>query len=136
MLDLTMRRVTLFDSTVQHTDFSQPFSASTTLAEACKRTTAVAQARAVYVGLDGPRYESPAEIRWLQQAGGDVVGMTASTEAIVLREAGISYGCLAVVTNLGCGLGHGELHHGEVTDVMKEHGENVVNVLLTAATML
>lgn len=61
--------------------------------------------------------------------------MTASTEAIVLREAGIAYGCLAVVTNLGCGLGQGELHHGEVTDVMKLHGETALNVMLTAATL-
>jgi 5'-methylthioadenosine phosphorylase len=88
---------------------------------------------ACYVGMNGPRYETPAEIRMLAEAGADVVGMTASSEAIALAENGISYGCVAVVTNLGAGLGWGALHHGEVTDVMKERGPEVVRMLLRAA---
>ncbi|MCH8980079.1 MAG: hypothetical protein IH945_12680, partial [Armatimonadetes bacterium] len=43
------------------------------------------------------------------------------------------YGCLAVVTNLGCGIGQEELAHGDVTDVMQERGERIVQILLEAA---
>jgi len=136
MIDLTGRRLTLFSDLVQHTDMSKPFPASDILAEACKSVGAAAQARAVYVGCDGPRYESPAEVRYLQIIGGDVVGMTASSEAILMREAGVPYSCLAVVTNLGCGLSTSELHHGEVTDVMKSHGRTVVDILLAAASSI
>ena len=134
MIDLTGRRLTLFSDTVQHTDMSKPFPASDILAEACKAVGVTAQARAVYVGCDGPRYESPAEVRYLQMIGGEVVGMTASSEAILMREAGVPYSCLAVVTNLGCGLTKSELHHGEVTDVMRSFGQTVLDVLLAAAS--
>jgi 5'-methylthioadenosine phosphorylase len=88
---------------------------------------------AVYVGMDGPRYETAAEITMLKRAGGDVVGMTASSEAIALAENGVLYGCLSVVTNLGAGLTKGILTHGEVTDVMEERGQEVVDILLLGA---
>src|SRR5436189_62411 len=65
-------------------------------------------AQAVYVNVNGPRYETPAEIRMFVEAGGDVVGMTAGSEAIAMREAGVGYGCLAIITNLAAGLREGE----------------------------
>lgn len=133
-IDLTFRRVTLFDDTVVHTDFSVPFPAAPALREAL--TGMEFQPEAVYLGGDGPRYETPAEIRMMQRLGADVVGMTASSEAIVMREAGVPYGCLAVVTNLAAGLTKSELHHGEVTDVMRAKGAEVLDALLRAATLL
>lgn len=135
MVDLTFRRQTLFDSQVVHTDFTTPFPSSVHLQGAAQELGVSVQSEAVYFGLDGPRYESPAEIKMLQKLGGDVVGMTASTECILMREAGIPYGCLAVVTNLGCGLAPRELHHGEVVDVMLDKGELVIKILLEAIEM-
>jgi 5'-methylthioadenosine phosphorylase len=129
LLDLTARRLTLWDRDVRHTDFSDPFPAARDLAEASDG----AQAEAVYVGCDGPRYESPAEVRMLARLGGDVVGMTAATEAVLLREAGVPYGCLAVVTNFGAGLSSGQLAHNDVVDVMSRHGDHVAQTLLRAA---
>jgi purine nucleoside phosphorylase len=38
-----------------------------------------------------------------------------------------------VVTNLGAGLTKGILTHGEVTDVMEERGQEVVDILLLGA---
>lgn len=133
-IDLTGRRLTLFDLTVRHTDFSDPFPLAGHLASAAVAESVSVEQGAVYVGLDGPRYESPAEIRMVQRLGGDVVGMTASSEAILLREAGVPYGCLAVVTNLGCGLSEATLDHGEVVDVMTTWGDCVLRVLVRAAT--
>lgn len=136
MIDLTYRRLTLFDDEVVHTDMSVPFPAASFLSEACKMVVATAQARAVYVGCDGPRYETPAEVRYLRQIGGDIVGMTASSEAIVMKEAGVPYGCLGVVTNLGCGLASGSLDHSEVVDVMKTKGQEVVDIFLRAVSLV
>lgn len=130
MVDLTFRRITLYEQDVVHTDFSTPFPISKQMADAFRHSGHAFQPEAIYFGLDGPRYETPAEIRMLQKLGGDVVGMTASTEAIVMREAGVPYGCLAVVTNLGCGIGNSQLDHGEVVDVMKQKGETVLEVLM------
>jgi len=135
-LDLTCRRLTLFHDTVVHTPFAVPFPLASALSEASGAYSMEVRPECVYVGLDGPRYETPAEIRMLQALGGDVVGMTASSEAIVMREAGVDYGCLAVVTNLGCGLGESVPHHGEVVDVMQSVGSRVVDVLLAAARLV
>jgi purine nucleoside phosphorylase len=62
--------------------------------------------------------------------------MTASSEAIVMKEAGVPYGCLGVVTNLGCGLASGSLDHSEVVDVMKTKGQAVVDIFLRAVSLV
>lgn len=136
LIDLTYRRPTLFDRTVVHTDMTSPFPASAGLLETCRNHRREARTPAVYVCGDGPRYETAHEIRVMRQLGGDVVGMTAATEAILMREAGVPYGCLAVVTNLAAGLSPSELHHTEVEDVMREEDEAVVAILLDAARAL
>ncbi|MEZ5163245.1 MAG: hypothetical protein R2688_05745 [Fimbriimonadaceae bacterium] len=91
------------------------------------------QPHSTYLCNDGPRYETPAEIRMMRTMGADLVGMTASTEAVALRELEVPYGCLAVVTNSAAGMSGQELHHGEVTDVMQTRGQTVVDILLRTA---
>jgi len=83
--------------------------------------------------LDGPRYETPGEIEMLRKLGGDIVGMTAATEAIAFRELGVPYACLAVVTNHAAGMGAAELGHEEVVEVMESAGEKAVRLFLEAA---
>lgn len=60
--------------------------------------------RATYVTVEGPRYETAAEIRLFQRWGMDVVGMTNGTEATLCRELGLCYATMALVTNRGAGL--------------------------------
>jgi 5'-methylthioadenosine phosphorylase len=57
----------------------------------------------VYVQTTGPRFETPAEIRFL--AGhGDVVGMTLAAEVILAREAGLAFAAVCTIDNLANGL--------------------------------
>lgn len=133
MIDLTGRNLTLFDKEVRHTDMGEPFPLSPVLSNVYKSKGLELWENVTYVGANGPRYESPAEIRAMKLLGGDVVGMTATSEAVLCCEAGVPYACLAVVTNLGCGLSSSVLRHGEVTDVMKTMGATVTDVLLDAA---
>lgn len=57
----------------------------------------------VYVQATGPRFETPAEIRFFATIG-DVVGMTVAAECIIARELGLSYAAICVVDNLANGL--------------------------------
>jgi 5'-methylthioadenosine phosphorylase len=58
----------------------------------------------VYVETRGPRFETRAEIRWLAGAG-DVIGMTAASEATLFQERQIAYAMLGVVDNFANGIG-------------------------------
>jgi 5'-methylthioadenosine phosphorylase len=137
-VDLTARNLTLFDDEVVHTDFSEPFSekARRALLEAARSLGIQIEDKAIYVNGNGPRYETPYEIRLYRKMGGDVVGMTAATEAILMKEAGVEYACLAVVTNLAAGLAGVPLSHEEVVHEMERSGEKAVVILLKAASMI
>lgn len=58
----------------------------------------------VYWQANGPRFETPAEIRMIAPHA-DVIGMTVATESTVAAELGLSYMALCVVDNLASGIG-------------------------------
>lgn len=53
----------------------------------------------VYVYVEGPSLETPAEHRLLRSAGADIVGMSTVPEVIVARQCGLNVGVLSCVTN-------------------------------------
>lgn len=53
----------------------------------------------VYAMLAGPNFESPAEIRYLRQAGVDAVGMSTVPEALVARHADMAVLAISTITN-------------------------------------
>lgn len=53
---------------------------------------------------NGPRLETPAEIRAFRNLGADVVGMTLASEAVLLRELGIRHVAIAYSINWAAGL--------------------------------
>lgn len=76
----------------------------------------------VYVQTVGPRFETPAEIRFLAPLG-DIIGMTAASEATLTKELGISYAILAMVDNMANGLAGSELTHEQFkANVAKNKG--------------
>jgi purine-nucleoside phosphorylase len=54
----------------------------------------------VYAYVAGPSFETPAELRFLQFAGGDAVGMSTAPEVVVARHAGIRVLGISTVANL------------------------------------
>jgi 5'-methylthioadenosine phosphorylase len=133
--DFTYRNLTLFNQVVEHRDFSHPFSPvlRNGLKNSAEKVGKSVQMSGVYAGLNGPRYETPAEIQLYKKWGIDLVGMTGSSEAVVMREAGVEYSCLAIVTNLAAGLTENMLSHEEVVDEMERSGEIAVTMILDTA---
>lgn len=69
--------------------------------------------RGVFVCFEGPRFETPTEIRMFQQLGGDIVGTPLIPEVIFAREAELCYASIAGVINFGAGLAPAVIHTGE-----------------------
>lgn len=71
---------------------------------------------AVYAGLLGPSYETPAEIRMLRSIGADLVGMSTVLEVIAARHLGMRCLVVSLVANPAAGVTEGPLDHAEVLE--------------------
>src|SRR6478752_1233422 len=68
----------------------------------------------IYVGLTGPTFETPAEVRMLAALGGHAVGMSTVLECIAARWVGLEVCGVSLVTNAGAGYSGEPLTHEEV----------------------
>ncbi|HHW54308.1 MAG: S-methyl-5'-thioadenosine phosphorylase [bacterium] len=140
-IDFTKQRpLTFFEgknSPVVHTDLTEPYCPQLRriLLEAAPAGCQV-QDGGVYVCTEGPRFETPAEISFYAQVGGDVVGMTGVPEVVLAREMGLCYAAIALVTNYGAGLSSQPLTHEEVVECQRANAENLRALLENALPRL
>jgi 5'-methylthioadenosine phosphorylase len=131
-LDFTKSRpVTFFDQgTVVHVDMTDPYCAR--LRKALEDTATTLGLHVVhggtYVCTEGPRFETPAEIRMYQSLGAAVVGMTSVPEVVLAKEAELCYATVCMVTNYAAGISDAPLTHDEVVSVMRA-GVNTIRRL-------
>ena len=83
----------------------------------------------VYVGLTGPTYETPAEVRMLAGLGGDAVGMSTVLECIAARWVGLEVCGVSLVTNAGAGYTGAPLTHEEVLEAGASAGPRLARVI-------
>jgi len=76
----------------------------------------VALKRGIYVGLLGPSYETPAEIRMFSTLGAHSVGMSTVPEAIACAHAGVPVLGISCITNFAAGISPQPLSHDEVQE--------------------
>jgi 5'-methylthioadenosine phosphorylase len=137
-LDFTKSRAqTFFEGNgtgVLHVDVTNPYCPS--LREEICRSAGKSQVAlhngGTYVCTEGPRYETPAEIRMFHSLGGDVVGMTSVPEVVLAREAALCYAAITLVTNYAAGISSRPLSHQEVVTAMNQ-AQGVLRRLILAA---
>lgn len=95
------------ESGVEHVGMDRVFDVD--LTDSLHAGDASLKKAGVYVCTNGPRLETPAEIRMFKLLGFDVVGMTAATEVALAREAGIKVASLVYSINWAAGVGPDEV---------------------------
>lgn len=137
-LDFVKNRVTTFyeggERGVVHIDVTTPYCPSIRkiLAESAKKLNIPIHEQGTYVCTDGPRFETPAEIKMFAKLGGDVVGMTNVPEVVLAREAEMCYATVSMVTNYAAGISPQPLTHHEVLETMQANAENIKQLILSA----
>lgn len=90
---------------VTHIDFTFPYTGNLRLAlkAAARDENVHCVDFGVYATTQGPRLESAAEVRRLENDGCDLIGMTGMPEAALAAELELDYACLALVVNWAAG---------------------------------
>ena len=85
------------------------------------RKTAVAQhvrvCEGVYLGLLGPSFETPSEIRAFRALGADSIAMSVCEEVIAARHVGMRVLGISLLSNMACGIAGASPSDAEVIDV-------------------
>jgi purine-nucleoside phosphorylase len=89
-----------------------------------------------YIGVNGPSFETPAEVRLFSSWGMGSVGMSTVFEAIALKHRGVEIGGISFLANMGAGLGEKEgktLTGEEVLEEGKKKAPLILKAIFSAA---
>ncbi|HEY9232906.1 MAG TPA: purine-nucleoside phosphorylase, partial [Blastocatellia bacterium] len=106
------------------------------IAHEVAREMGIELAEGIYLGLRGPSYETPAEVRLFTKFGGDALGMSTVPEAIVARHCQIKLLAISCITNVAAGLSHQEINHEEVMEVGARAGRQLGALIMRAVPRL
>ena len=117
-LDFSQNRAkTFFEDRVVHIDVTEPYCP--TLRDVLAESGDVILG-GTYVCTEGPRFETPAEIKMFKMLGGDLVGMTGLPEVTLAREREICYNSICIVSNYASGISENALTIDEVFEMVAE----------------
>ncbi|MDR0823538.1 MAG: purine-nucleoside phosphorylase [Prevotella sp.] len=101
-------------------DMSEAYSKDLRLmAMAIAKESNIKLQHGVYVGTQGPTFETPAEYNWFRIMGGDAVGMSTVPEVIVANHAGMKVLAFSIITDLGVIGKIVEVTHEDVQEAAK-----------------
>ena len=100
-----------------------------TVALQCAESLGMQLQQGVYCWMNGPCYETPAEIRMVRLLGADAVGMSTVPETIVARHCGIKVLGISCITNMAAGVLDQPINHEEVIETGKRVRNDFANLL-------
>lgn len=92
--------------------------------------------KGVYVGVNGPQFETPAEIRAFRALGGDAVGMSTVFEAIAAAHCGLPVLAVSMITNMAAGVLRKPLSGEEVNETAERKGGDLRKLIRQTLQML
>ena len=151
IIDMTKNRVyTFFDGDfevklksgeirkgVVHIDVTNPYCEKlrSIFKEAAKNLGIDYRFGGTYVCTEGPRFETPAEIKFFRLIGGDIVGMTGSPEVFLAKELDMCYASISVVTNYAAGMQE-KVSHEEVLEIFRRSINKLINLISESVAIL
>lgn len=100
------------------------------------RREGIGMREGVYLGLLGPSFETPAEIRAFAALGADTVAMSVVEEVIAARHVGMRVVGLSMISNMACGVGEGDPTSEEIMDVAKLCEEKFHRLMAGVVSMI
>ena len=99
------------------------------IAQKCATELGLRLEAGVYLALQGPNYETPAEIRMMRILGGDAVGMSTVPEAIVAKQMGINVLGISLISNAAAGVNDHPINHEEVMQTGAQVADQFIALL-------
>ena len=98
-------------------DMHEPYSKKILkLAEEIAAKNNIKVQKGVYIGSQGPTFETPAEYKYFRIIGGDAVGMSTVPEVIVARHGGMDVFAVSIITDMWYDGSPVEVSHEEVLE--------------------
>ena len=126
-LDFSQNRAkTFFEDKVVHIDVTEPYCPNIkNILKDCGEVIL----GGTYVCTEGPRFETPAEIKMFKLMGGDLVGMTGLPEVTLAREREICYNSICIVSNYASGISDDNLTIDEVFEMVSAKEKELLEIL-------
>lgn len=135
-IDFTKHRQTTFYDKFEnepiHASLAEPFSQflRQKLIEVCEEQKIKHHKKGTVITIEGPRFSTRAESNLFRQWKADVVNMSIAPEAILAREAGLEYACIAISTDYDCWKQEEKpVSWEEILKIFSENSKKVKNIL-------
>lgn len=90
----------------------------------------------VYIGVNGPQFETPAEIRAFRTLGADAVGMSTVFEVIAAAHCGLPVLAISMITNMAAGVKMQALSGAEVNQTAEQRSQDFRKLVREIIKML
>lgn len=115
-------------------DMSEPYSKR--LINILKQSSPIPLKEGIYIGVTGPSFETPAEVRFFRAIGGSAIGMSTVPEVIVANHCKIETVGISCISNYAAGVAPTRLDQKSVIEIAQKTENDLVSVILNFIAMI